>query len=75
MHTLRSGRPALALDLMEEFRAPVCDRIVLSLINRGQVSGKDFEPGDDGGIVMKPEARGKLLKVWQEKKQETIFHP
>ena len=75
MHTLRSGRPALALDLMEEFRAPVCDRIALALINRKQINGKDFETGEDGGIVMKPKARDKLLQVWQEKKRDSIYHP
>src|SRR5690606_5283268 len=43
LHAIRPGRPALALDLLEEFRAPLCDRLALTLINRGQIQAKDFD--------------------------------
>ena len=46
LHTLRPGRPLLALDIMEELRAPLCDRLVISLINLKQIKAKDFETGE-----------------------------
>lgn len=75
MHALRAGRPALALDLMEELRAYMVDRVVLTLINRKQMTKKDFFQKEGGGVLMKDEGRKKLLNAWQERKKEIITHP
>lgn len=75
MHTLRPGRTSLALDLMEEFRAYLGDRLVLSLINRRQVSIKDFIHQGEDGIIMTDTCRKTLLTAWQNRKKEMIIHP
>ncbi|NLB68152.1 MAG: type I-C CRISPR-associated endonuclease Cas1 [Lentisphaerae bacterium] len=75
LHALRPGRPSLALDLMEEFRSILVDRVVLTLINRQQISGRDFSTSESGSVIMKDDARKLVLKTWQEKKQETLKHP
>ena len=74
LHTLRPGRPALALDLMEELRAPLCDRLVLSLFNKGQLRKKDFSC-ELGGYTLSDSARKTVLNAWQSRKRETIQHP
>jgi CRISPR-associated protein Cas1 len=74
LHQLRSGRPSLALDLVEEFR-PMVDRFVLSLINRKQLVMKDFETLANGSVVLKDDARKTLLAAWQDRKQDTLLHP
>ncbi|WP_455629054.1 type I-C CRISPR-associated endonuclease Cas1c [Parabacteroides chinchillae] len=75
LHTLRPGRPSLALDLMEEFRAYLGDRLVLSLINRKQVTIKDFVKQGDEGIIMTDSCRKEVLQTWQKRKKEIINHP
>ncbi len=75
LHALRSGRPSLALDLMEEFRAPLADRLALSLVNLKQIQPEDFTKTETGTVNMHEKARKTLLTVWQNKKQETIQHP
>ena len=75
LHALRPGRTSLALDLMEELRAYLGDRLVLSLINRRQISPTDFVVQGDSGIVMTEEGRKILLTAWQSRKKETIVHP
>lgn len=75
LHRDRPGRPSLALDLMEELRPSLADRVVLSLINRGQVTASDFTRGETGGVVMDDATRKKVLVAWQERKQEEIVHP
>ncbi len=75
MHTLRPGRTSLALDMMEELRAYLGDRLVLSLINRRQITIKDFLSQGEEGIVMTENGRRTLLKAWQERKHEAITHP
>jgi len=75
LHTLRPGRVSLALDLMEEFRAYLGDRLVLSLINRKQITIKDFVIQVEGRIVMTDIGRKILLTAWQNRKKETILHP
>lgn len=74
LHTLRPGRPSMALDLMEELRAPLCDRFVISLINLKQITASDF---DAEGIEykLKDKARRKVIQEWQLRKKETITHP
>jgi CRISPR-associated protein Cas1 len=74
LHALRPGRPALALDLMEELRAPLADRLVLTLVNRGQITPDDFVERPGGAILMAEEARKTLLAAYQKRKQEEVFH-
>lgn len=75
LHTDRPGRPSLALDLMEELRPYLADRLVLTLINRKQVTPKDFVSSETGGVALTSEARKKVLDAWQKRKREAIEHP
>jgi len=75
LHTDRPGRQSLALDMMEEFRPYLADRLVLSLINRKQIDSKGFESREAGGIVMNDITRKDILTAWQKRKQEEIMHP
>ena len=75
MHTLRPGRPSLALDVMEELRAYLGDRLVLSLINRRQITIKDFIKQTEDSIVMTDSGRKTILSAWQSRKKEQITHP
>ncbi len=74
-HTLRPGRISLALDMMEELRAYLGDRLVLSMINRKQVTKKDFIRQGDESFVMTDDCRKELLTTWQKRKKEMIEHP
>ena len=65
----------MALDLLEEFRPYVADRLVLGLVNLRQVSEKDFERTESGGVVMRDEARKLVLVSYQKRKQEEVVHP
>ncbi len=75
LHTLRPGRMSLALDMEEELRAYLCDRLVLSLINLKQVSANDFLQQGDSGVIMTDSAKKTLLAAWQARKKEQIVHP
>lgn len=75
LHRDRPGRPGLALDVMEEFRSFLADRVVLSLINRGELQGRDFVRKESGAVFMEEEARKAVLTAWQKRKQEEITHP
>lgn len=75
LHTDRPGRASLALDLIEEFRAVLADRFVLSLINKKIISGKGFVQKENGAVLMNEELRKKILTEWQNKKKESITHP
>ena len=74
MHTLRPGRPSLALDLMEELRAPLCDRFVVSLLNLKQIRSNDFIT-ENGEFLLKDAARKLVIREWQLRKKEQITHP
>ncbi len=75
LHRDRPGRPGLALDLMEEFRPFLADRLALSLVNRQQLKGKGFKATETGAVVMDDETRKTLLVAYQKRKQEEIRHP
>ncbi|MDR3122134.1 MAG: type I-C CRISPR-associated endonuclease Cas1c [Clostridiales bacterium] len=75
LHRDRPGRRSLALDLIEELRAPVADRFVLTLINMRQVEGAGFYQKENGAVIMRDETRRALLTAWQNRKQEQIVHP
>ena len=61
----------MALDLIEELRAPYVDRFVLSLVNRRQVKASDFVSCEDGGVILSDDARKNVLGLWQKRKQES----
>ncbi|AGH38690.1 CRISPR-associated protein Cas1 [Bibersteinia trehalosi USDA-ARS-USMARC-188] len=75
LHADRPGRDSLAQDILEEFRAWWVDRMVLSLINRGQIKPNDFITESGGAVMLKPEVRKLLFQTLQAKKQEKIIHP
>lgn len=75
LHRDRPGRPSLALDLMEEFRAFLADRMALSLFNRLQIDARDFETEESGAVLLKEDSRKKVLTAWQERKRDEITHP
>ncbi len=75
LHQDRPGRPSLALDLLEEFRAPWADRFVLTLFNRKQLQSNDFKIEASGAIRLSDDARKKVLTAFQERKQEEVMHP
>lgn len=75
LHRDRPGRPSLALDIMEEFRPFLVDRLALSLINREQVKGKGFLKSKSGAVLMEDSTRKEVLIAYQRRKQEEITHP
>jgi CRISPR-associated protein Cas1 len=75
LHRDRPGRPSLALDLMEELRPVLVDRLTLSLINRRQVTPGGFRVTESGGVEMDDETRKTLLTAWQKRKSGELNHP
>ena len=75
LHAVRPGRAALALDLMEEFRSILADRLALTLINRGQVGESGFDEREGGAVLLDGDARRTVVVAYQERKQEEITHP
>ncbi len=75
LHRDRPGRPSLALDLMEEFRAPLADRACLTLLNRRQVGRDDFRHEETGAVLLQDDARKTVLAAWQERKRAIVTHP
>lgn len=75
LHRDRPGRPGLALDLMEELRPVLADRLTLSLVNRRQVQMDGFRRTESGAVVMDDSTRKEVLVAWQKRKQEEIQHP
>ncbi len=75
LHRDRPGRPGLALDLMEEMRAYLADRLALSLVNLNQVRPAGFRQGESGGVAMDSDTRKAVLVAYQKRKNEEIVHP
>lgn len=75
LHRDRPGRPSLALDLMEEFRPVLADRLALSLVNRQQIRGKGLKRTETGAVLMDDATRKEVLVAYQKRKQEEIQHP
>lgn len=75
LHRDRPGRAGLALDLIEEFRAPLADRFALSLINRQQIQAGHFRTTETGAVLLTDDGRKELLTAWQKRKQDEIDHP
>jgi CRISPR-associated protein Cas1 len=75
LHRDRPGRPGMALDLVEEFRPFIADRLVFSLINRRQVTPRDFDTGAGGAVQLSEKGRKAVLTAYQKRKQDVIEHP
>lgn len=75
LHRDRPGRPGLALDLMEEFRPMLADRLCLTLINRGQITSADFLFHENGAVTLQGDSRKKVLAAYQERKRDELRHP
>ncbi|CAA9216044.1 MAG: CRISPR-associated protein Cas1, partial [uncultured Chloroflexia bacterium] len=74
LHALRPGRPALALDLMEEFRPVLADRLAITLINRRQLQAEHFEALPGGAMHLSDEGRKVVLTAYQRRKEEEVQH-
>ena len=75
LHADRPGRASLALDLMEELRPVMADRLALTLINRGQVKARDFIIDEGGAVMLDDDGRKAILVAWQERKKRELRHP
>lgn len=75
LHADRPGRASLALDLMEELRPVLADRLALSLVNRRQLAAADFVVEEAGAVRLADAARKQVLVAWQERKREELRHP
>ena len=75
LHVPRPGRPSLGLDLMEEFRAFLADRLALTLMNRKQITAGHFEPRPGGAVYLNDEGRKAVVVAYQKRKQEEADHP
>ncbi len=74
LHVLRPGRPALGLDLMEELRPIMADRLAMALINKKRLKANDFKTLPTGAVYLNDKGREKVIKYYQEKKQEEVTH-
>ncbi|KAA5803590.1 type I-C CRISPR-associated endonuclease Cas1 [Alkalicaulis satelles] len=75
LHADRPGRASLALDLMEELRPVLADRLALTLINRGQLKAGDFDIDAGGAVSLTEAGRKEVLVAWQERKKRELRHP
>ncbi|MDE0239859.1 MAG: type I-C CRISPR-associated endonuclease Cas1c [bacterium] len=75
LHRERPGRPSLALDLMEELRPVLADRVALSLVNRRQLGSEDFDKALSGAVSLADDARKAVLTAYQERKRTELTHP
>ena len=75
LHRPRPGRTSLALDLMEELRPALADRLVVSCVNQKMLTGKHLRKQESGAVLLTDEGRKTFLKAWQQRKQEMIQHP
>ncbi len=75
LHRDRPGRPGLALDMMEEFRSVIADRLTLSLVNQGSARKSGFKESQTGAVLMGDDMRKKVLVAYQKRKQAEVMHP
>jgi len=75
LHAVRPGRPALGLDLMEEFRSAISERLTLTLVNRRQLKASDFEERPGGAVFLNDSGRKTVLIAYQKRKQDLVRHP
>lgn len=74
LHVLRPGRPALALDLVEEFRSVILDRLCLTMVNRKEIGSNDFDERAGGSVMLNDAGRKKVLVSYQKRKQIEVAH-
>ena len=74
-HADKYGRPALALDLVEEFRGLIVDSVVMNVVNRGMLKASDFEPGPGRGVYLKPKAMKTFFKSYSARLNTEVVHP
>ena len=74
LHVTRAGRPACALDLMEEFRPCLAERLALTLINRRQIESKHFREREGGAVEFTDRGRREVIQAWQRRKQTEVKH-
>lgn len=74
-HVDRPGRASMALDMMEELRAYMCDRAALTLINNKIINKNDFETKENDAVLLNSKGRDKIFEYWRNRKNETIIHP
>lgn len=75
LHVMRPGRPSLGLDLMEELRPILADRLALTLINRRQITDRHFEPRPGGAVYLNEDGRKAVVAAYQKRKQDEVHHP
>lgn len=75
LHVLRSGRPSLSLDLVEEFRPVLADRLALNLVNRKQIRLEHFEERPGGSVYLNDDGRKAVITAYQKRKQMEVNHP
>lgn len=75
LHTDRPGRRSLALDLVEEFRSLMCDRFVLTTINKRIMEPNHFDIREDGAVWLNEDGRKVFLTAWQKRKDDELRHP
>lgn len=75
LHEDRPNRPGLALDLMEEFRPLIADRLAVTLINRKQIGPKEFARREGGAVEFTTAGRKSVITAYQTRKQDTVRHP
>ena len=75
LHAERPNRPALALDLMEEFRPWIADRLAVTLINRKQIGPEHFRTREGGAVEFTDIGRKHVIQAYQMRKQEALQHP
>ena len=75
LHQPRPGRPSLALDLMEEFRAVLADRVALSLVNKRQLNAKSFVVKENGAVLLDKDHKKTVLETWFNRKKDIVQHP
>lgn len=74
LHGVRPGKPALALDLMEEFRPLLADRLAFTMLNRRELGDNDFELLPGGAVRLTEDARRTVLNAWQQSRQRPWPH-
>src|SRR5438132_3886729 len=74
LHRDRPGRPSLALDIVEELRPVLADRLAISLVNRRQIRPQGFRKTETGAVLMDDITRKEVLIAYQKRKQEEILH-
>jgi CRISPR-associated protein Cas1 len=74
-HADKYGRPALALDLVEEFRSVIVNSVVLTVVNKRMLTPDDFRPGRKGGVILRRSGLREFLSQYTARLQTEVIHP